>query len=174
MKKKNEKITYVFQIIFFMGILLTSSNLSAQSLLDKIGGIPTQFVITTNSIPIEVENQVLFQKDMTNHKYVYNLRGNIDEVFHGNKKSVFYLEFIASDKISNGMDKPNKKKNIAVRVYDQDNNELNLTSSIDYRPLYKIATMNVSDNYVYTIDFEDAPLLLLSKVNRIDIEGVTQ
>lgn len=162
-----KKLKTIICIIFIN--LLLGSFLQAQNLSQKLGGVETDFIITSHGIELEITNQIIAKRA----ERFYDWGGHNEGAYgYGYGYESFHLEFT----VRNGeMDMPQpggllkSEKFIVLDFYDGDDNLLGsrTRSARDVRFISNNALSNKLMHY--SIDLIAIPLPLLDAAKRIDI-----
>ena len=149
--------------------LLLSSFLHAQTLSEKLGGVRTDYVITSHGVELEITNQVISKRA----ERFYDWGGHNDGAYgYGYGYESFHLEFT----VKNGeIDTPQSgnllksERFIVLDFYDENGNLLgSRTRSVrDVRLVSNNSPSNKLNHY--SIDLIAIPLPLLEAARRIDI-----
>jgi hypothetical protein len=148
--------------------LLVMNTLSAQNLKETLGGIKTNFQISSDSVNLNVGDQIIILK--ADKKFYTDCQCGTG---YGYGYQSFHLEFTTKRQFTTrnykfyvGRDNGDK---ILLRFYDADNNMLaSYTSPFDIVDLYNNDRLRNS-LFFCSIDLVDIPVLLLNKTFRIDI-----
>ncbi|MDO5522481.1 MAG: hypothetical protein Q4G48_00365 [Bacteroidia bacterium] len=149
--------------------LLMGSFLQAQSLAEKLGGVKTDYIITSHGVELDITNQIISKRAERFHDWGGHNEGAYG---YGYGYESFHLEFT----VRNGeMDMPQpggllkSEKFIVLDFYDDEGSLLgSRTRSVrDVR----LISNNTSGNQLmhYSIDLIAIPLPLLDAAKRIDI-----
>ncbi|MCB0374618.1 MAG: hypothetical protein KDD04_01740 [Sinomicrobium sp.] len=177
--------------MLFLGMLLFQAGTAvrAQSLVEKLGGATTDFIISTDYLTFPVESQAIIQRGVNNVK----TGGYKDEYGYGYGYGfqTWHLEFTTTGKIVEYYRKTKEMKTVLTELTDLDNNqvlprfqtapdikfyELQLTDE-NKRLLLKIElseseikmVSNGEDLYTYSINLKKIPIVLLDKARHIHI-----
>jgi hypothetical protein len=167
MREKMKKLT---TIIFIISVNLPlSSFLQAQNLSEKLGGVKTDYIITSHGVELEITNQVISKRA----ERFYNWGGHNDGAYgYGYGYESFHLEFT----VKNGeIDMPEPvaflkgERHIVMDFYDKDDNLLG-SKTRSPREVSLICNNTADNNLMhYSIDLIAIPLPLLDATKRIDI-----
>lgn len=162
--KKNITILCIISLNLFL-----TSFLQAQSLSEKLGGVKTDYIITSHGVELEITNQLIVKRA----ERFYDWGGHNDGAYgYGYGYESFHLEFT----VKNGeIDLPESGslfksgKLLVLDFYGEDGNLLGSRrrSPQDIRFISNNSTN--SKLMHYTIDLIAIPLPLLDSTKRIDI-----
>ena len=157
--------TLFFFVIIILG--LTCSNLFAQSLIEKLGGLKTDFVFTTDSIELQIVDQAIIQRGFSD----FNVRTNSSNSYghaYGYGLQTFHLEFITTSDLKT-FERFKKKPDKAIydiKLYDE-----NDTLLLNFGVLFSKskASIKTSGMTSYSLNLIQVPLILFDRVKKIDI-----
>lgn len=155
-----------FFIIIFV-LVSTYTNISAQSIIEKLGGVKTDFVFTTNSVELKIVDQAIIQRGFYDYKTKISSSSSYGHAY-GYGLQAYYLEFITSSDLKT-FEKYKRKANKAVydiKLYDK-NDTLLLNFSVLYRN--SKATAKISGLRSYSINLIQVPLIIFDHVKKIDV-----
>lgn len=157
-----------FSIILFFSIALTPILLNGQSVAEKLGGVATAFTITSDSVLLNADKQLIIaratvhtqsNKALTGGQYGYGLQS-------------FYLEFNSEHKIQG------RKESHILALRDQ---YYLLDMTLDSGATFKDIQLNLKDIqviegsknnqsfYTYAIDLKDIPLVSLDHLVKLNV-----
>ncbi len=156
-------------LFFFLIIILGSicPNIYAQSLIEKLGGVKTDFVFATDSIELHIVDQAIIQRGFSD----FNVRTNSSNSYghaYGYGLQTFHLEFITTSDLKTYEKFKNKpdKAIYDIKLYDE-----NDTLLLNFGVLFgkSKATTKISGMISYSINLIQVPLILFDRVKKIDI-----
>ena len=156
------------RFLFVLLILsLTCSNINAQSIIEKLDGVKTDFVFTTDSIEIQIIDQAIIQRGF----FDYNVRTNSSSSYghaYGFGLQAYHLEFITTSDLKT-FEKFKKKAVKAIydiKLYDE-NDTLLLNFKVAYSK--SKASNKTSGITSYSINLLQIPIIIFDKVKTIDV-----
>lgn len=149
--------------------LLLSNFLQAQSLSEKLGGVKTDYIITSHGVELEITNQLIVKRA----ERFYDWGGHNDGAYgYGYGYESFHLEFTVK---SGEIDLPESgslfksEKLLVLDFYDEDGNLLG-TRKRSLQDVYFISNNTTHDKLMhYSINLIWIPLPILDEAKRIDI-----
>ncbi|WP_439182264.1 hypothetical protein [Carboxylicivirga taeanensis] len=156
------------QFLAFTILLLAGTEAHSQSLLEKTGGITTNFTFTSASVELPVQSQAIVKRGLA--KFEYN--SGMDAGYgYGYGMECWRLEFTTTVKIKElhiNNDR-SRKQYFSFNLCDKDGETL-LVAQLDEEA---IAMVNNGDKLLtYSINLNSIPLILLDKTQSIRIEKV--
>lgn len=168
--KSSQWITNCIAIVLFL-LVASSSYLYSQSFIEKIGGVSTNFLFSSDSIDLQIIDQAIIQRGYSNFsvdedKSVSNSYANAYGYGYG--LQTFHLEFITTSEIKQIVayeTKPIQAK-YNIKLYDDKN-----TMILEFEVLYREskATSKLSGMTSYSINLYRIPMILFDKTKKIDI-----
>lgn len=170
--------------------LHTGTSVRAQSLIEKLGGANTDFVIATDYLTFEVEAQAIIKRGVNN----VDVSGYKDEYGYGYGYGfqTWHLEFTTKGKVVEYYRKTREIKPVVEEMTDQDNSEvlprfqtapdilfydLQFTDENDKVllkiPLSESEVKIVSDGaeedplFTYSINLKKVPMVVLNRTKKI-------
>lgn len=163
--KKNNQLFVGFSI-FCLCLPFFSS---AQSLTEKLGGVPTNFVITSDTNTLEVISQMIIKRGEYYAEYRDDYEGSSA---YGYGYQSFHLEFMSRQPIyhksvyDGNIRWRDMKSELYVSFYDEADN---LLLNAKMPPSFlKIVDENTG-LFSYSLNLVDYPIVLLDKTKRINI-----
>ncbi len=155
---------YTFITLAFL--FLSTSWLTAQSILEQAGGVITNFILSSDSIVLPIEKQVLIRRAVSEHYFDRNLDGGMGGFGYGYQS--LHLEFISTRPLVLHKRLGEKKELYLFKFFD-DNQQL--IAQIEFQPeqikLHKYPA--ASPKYVYSINLKDIPIILLDQTKEINM-----
>ena len=161
------------KFLFFIFLLIsTSSSIYAQSLIEKLGGVKTDFIFTSNSTDIKVIDQAIILRGFSN----YNIQTNSSNSYghaYGFGLQTFYLEFITTSELKI-FEKFKKKASRAIydiKLYDK-----NDTLILNFGVLYSKSKPSIKTSGItsYSINLIQIPLIIFDRVKTIDVTLIVE
>lgn len=167
------------QLYFLTVLVLCSLSLSSQSISEQLGAVKTNFIITSNSLTLNIE-QILIPRAVAksghyttpsmNVSYTKLQNSTAPQIHtYGYGYQSFHLEFIAEKQISTI--RANGKKRTYYLLHFLDINE-ELISSFELSS----AMVNFIPNkgskawsYIYSIDLKNVPIVVLDRTQQLKI-----
>ena len=152
-------------------MIVFSSNIKSQSIINNFGGIETEYIIYSDTLDLEVEEQILIKRAVSNHKHYIQSESGYG---YGYGYSAIHLEFISKHSITS----VNQKGKWPYLTYFK----ITLYSNSDI-PLYLVNVLHVSSQYIaigqntkyiYSIEVKNIPVLILEKAHKINIVKVIE
>lgn len=160
------KIKSHYLLVFLLLLAGIPFQSIGQTLLEKLGGVKTDFILTSDTVVLEVFDQVIIQRGNVVH-------GSINDGGYGYGNQNYFLEFITREKIQKI--KTNGPKNDFYRMELIDKNG-NILGRI-YPFLHHVKVISNKETpllYTHAINLSEVPLILLDKTTRINIEFFEQ
>ncbi len=153
---------YLLVIIPF--VVFNCFGLNGQSLLEKMGGIETDFIITSGSEVLKVDKQLLIRRAVSD----YQIETLYDAGF-GYGYMSFHLEFIAPQEVlkRNSFQKE-RKEYYLLGFFDKEGNLL-VRKRLDSSDVKLISNAKQPAIFAYSINLKGVPLVLFDKVQKIDL-----
>jgi hypothetical protein len=149
--------------------LLLGHLLTAQSLMEKLGAVPTEFVFMLQADTLQITDQYLLRRavSVAETKHDVDYGDNLAYGYgYGFAYESFHLEFAVKGL---PLDHVSKDKNgLAYRLVFQGQEGQNL--GIRYNNLYKVKKSNrgnIEDHYFYSINLKEMPLTILNHCRTI-------
>lgn len=161
------KIQNYHYFIFIFFLVAINSNLYAQSFIEKIGGVKTDFVFSTDSVDLQIVEQAIIIRGFSDFNTSKNTQNSYGYAFGYGLQS-YHLEFISTSEVKT-IEKFKKKATNAyydIKLYDE-NNMLIQNFIVLYRHSKEInKTVEISS---YSINLNQIPIIIFNRVKRIDI-----
>lgn len=142
--------------------------LLAQSISEQLGGIRADFLITSDTLILSTDQQILIQRAEAKYNQYINASGSYGAGYGYGYQS-FHLEFIAKKPIS--IIRANGKKRTYYLLQFFDKNE-ELISSFELSNAMINFTPNKGSkawSYIYSIDLKDVPIVVLDGTHQLKI-----
>ncbi|OAV45142.1 hypothetical protein [Lewinella sp. 4G2] len=148
-------------LLFFFSL---STMLSAQPLSQQLGGIKTDFTIYFQSQQVEVLDQVVIKRGLSN--YQYETDGILEHAYgFGYGLQTYRLEVMSP--VDFEIEERRRKSHYRLVFFGEDGTKL-LSRYLSRSHLFVLK----GDVNFYSINLEDIPMLLLDNTASIDIEFV--
>lgn len=158
-------------ILFLLSVGFSAQSLNAQLLTEKLGGVSTNFLITSaDTVNLQPVRQVILQRAATREYITDGYYQNTHQVGY----NAYHLEFSSVRGISAQMVYNNK-----MGCFDQDfyrlvmydvQEEVVGAMQLTSREVTKWINTNVVPyTFAFSIDLSDVPLVLLDNTARLDI-----
>ena len=156
-------------------LVLVAFGVKSQTISEKLGGVVTNFEITSASQPINVTNQIILKRNIT--KYQEEDDDNEYAVYEK-----YYFQLISESELIETKRKMIKKEvllksNIDFQLYayfvilfDEKGGVIHEFTSKRNGGFTRDYYSDKVGYYTYSIDLRGFPLILLDKVKRIDIQ----
>lgn len=156
-------------------LVLVAFGVKSQTISEKLGGVVSNFEITSASQPINVTNQIILKRNITKHQE------EDDDIEYAYYEKYFF-QFISENKLVDTKRSAIKKEallrsNLDFHLYDYFVRLLDEKGGVIHEFTSKrnggFTRDYYSDKvgyYTYSIDLREFPLILLDKVKRIDIQ----
>ena len=157
--------------IYMHLIFLFFWSISAQGqLIEQIGGIKTNFVISNENTVLNVKAQAILKRGLTEQDRDWSIISDVAYGYaYGLGVEVFRLEFMTDRKLKQPQGKKNAVRKYEWRFYNE-SNELLLMLSV---PLQHIMSYsNLKSSFIYSINLQHVPFIILEETHRIDIQQV--
>ncbi|MEM1124123.1 MAG: hypothetical protein AAGJ18_27045 [Bacteroidota bacterium] len=153
--------------LFFIigGLYFWTTTTDAQSLVEKMGGISTDFAITSDSVTFRIAAQCLIRRAISYHRETELL---IDDYGYGFGYQAIHLEFISAQRISERKGKGRKRVFYWLEFFDHQN-QLVSALEIPFNHLRQIKNEVRPVSYTYSINLERIPFVLLANTTRINL-----
>jgi len=158
------KSNFRIYLILFIALLTNSNGIFAQSLIDKLGGVTTEFTFTSLSTKLPVSSQSIIKRGHYDSK---SYTGSEEASAYGYGLQTYHLEIISSDEVvEKYKDKKGRRKYYEMTLLDENNNTIMIVNfyNDDVR-IYK----HEKDIISYSFNLYDVPLILFDKTKKIDI-----
>jgi hypothetical protein len=148
-------------------MLLTIETANAQSLIEKLGGIRTDFEIRSISTDVPVLSQAIVKRGMHRSRY----HNGLDEAYgYAYGVQTYYLEFSTNSKLHERyVSKKGRWTYYEVKLYDN-SGKLIMEKKIDNHMV--AISSNGDDLRTYSLNLKEIPLILLDQTKKITIEKV--
>jgi len=161
---KNTTISRITRNLFVTAILLSTLcfNTNSQGLVEKFGGIKTNFVICDSKGEIDVLDQAIIKR-------TYQGTSSSEKAAYGYASQALFLEFSSLQK-SKALKNINKTiflSSFTVSLSDKDGN--NIFSEEFSLSSFQSNTRNTS-LYSYSLNLMHIPLIVLEKTHKITIQ----
>lgn len=148
-------------------VILTaiSPGLRAQSLIEGLGGVKTNFRFTMDSGEMPIIEQAILKRGVSD--YNYNDTGD-SGYGYGYGLQTFHLEFITKSAMNEKYRSKNrmKRKFYEIKLLDETNTLL-LIIKMKLREVVKVS--NGDDLFTYSINLKKIPMVLLDRAKIINI-----
>ena len=152
---------FIFVLALQLSVLLT---LSAQSISESLGGIKTNFELSSVNTALEVTDQIIV---LTAERLSYI--NAVGEAGWGYGYQSFHFEFITQKEIKEIQGDRNNRFKYRLTLIDHENVIL-FTTNLPNNSVKKYHNPDIADSkFFYSIDLIDIPVLLLDKTKRIDL-----
>ncbi|MEM6697480.1 MAG: hypothetical protein AAF806_22495 [Bacteroidota bacterium] len=139
-------------------------------LIEQVGGVKTDFVISNEENILNVSTQAILKRGLTEQGLDWD--AFVDGAYgyaYGLGVEVFRLEFMTDSNLKEAKGKKNAVRKYELRFYTK-TNELLLMLSMPDR--YILNYSNLKSNFVYSINLQYVPFIVLEETHRIDIQQV--
>ena len=167
-EKHHLTIIFVISLFIFPG-----QNIFAQSLVEKVGGVETDFKIYNDTEEMPVIAQVIIKRGyLKKHSIVKTGFENSYGYAYAYGLETFRLEFITTmplkvpEKIKF---KKVKRKYYYIKLTDSDSNIIAIVKT-DYDHVSSVTNNN--GLYTYSVNLKNVPIILLDKSKRIDLDVI--
>lgn len=151
-------------LLLSFSFLLITCNISAQTIVQKLGGAITNFQITNNDRDLRVVSQAILRKSISS----FNKQTNLDS-------QILVLEFISRRKIEERENivysLSNEGKKAKIIFYTANDTVLFEKEFSDKINLFESEKVGGTENkrfYFYTVNLEEYPIMLFDRTARID------
>lgn len=156
------------QVILIIMLIAISPNLHAQSLIERLGGVKTDFQFTTDSLEMPIIDQVIIKRGVSD--YNYNDVGD-SGYGYGYGLQTLHLEFITKSAIIERQRSDKRERNSLYEIKLMDKKgALLLIRKLKLRELLKVS--NGDDLFTYSINLKKIPMVLLNKTKTINIDKI--
>lgn len=169
--EKSFKYNLQFIILVFFLLVTSKSHLYSQSIIEKIGGVTTNFEFSSDSVDLRIIDQAIIQRGYFDFKFDQDksvINSYANAYGYGFGLQTFHLEFITTSEIKQIVayeTKPIQAK-YNIKLYDDKN-----TIIVEFEVLYREskATPKISGMSSYSINLNRIPIILFNKTKKIDI-----
>lgn len=159
-----------FQTLTFLVIVLVAfiPDLYSQSLIEDLGGVKTNFIITTDSVEMTILEQAIIKRGVRNYKARIFDDGGYG---YGYGLQTFHLELITKAEFVEKYrrEKRSYQKYYTIKLFDKKDTLL-LNKEIELSELKKFS--NGDDLFIYSLDLRRIPIILLDKTTTINIDKI--
>lgn len=164
MKSLHTKYHFTRIALFVLFASLITLELSGQSLIEKLGGVKTDFIISSIENNLEIEAQYILRKG-TSETGRLQLA---DEGSYGYGYSPFYFEFMTKDNIQIRNKRGRNQEYFSVEFYDAQDQIL-AQYRWDLESIDIVTTKQEPSYKIYSLNLEGVPMLVLEKTRRINL-----
>ena len=163
---KHMKIKFHHLVVLLFFLTSMPFQLASQTILEKLGAVKTDFIITSDTVVFEVFDQVIIQRGNAIH-------GALNEGGYGYGNQNYFLEFITREKIQKLKTYGPKNDFYRIELIDKNGNVLGRI--YPYLHHVKVISNRVSPLlHTHVINLSEVPMVLLDKTTRINIEFFEQ
>ncbi|MBT5530536.1 MAG: hypothetical protein HOK35_15360 [Cytophagia bacterium] len=151
----------------FLILLFISSLLYSQSLTEQLGGIKSNFIISSNNEIVDIASQFIIKRG--NYDYTYLSEGGFGYGYES-----YWLEIQFNTNIKPiEKESSNKRRHFTISLFDK-NNQLLLSKSywISEDQKVKSEHLDTLNQQYFSLNLVDIQIVLLNNVSRIDIMEV--
>lgn len=167
-----KKASSIFSKLLAISLLMIISvNTHTQTLIDKIGGVRTDFTITTDSLDMQVQSQAIVKRGVSDFEADWS--GYWDGAYgigYGYGLQTYHLEFSTDLKLIEKFKYREGSKEIhyyyLVTLTDKNDNTL-LVIELNLNSIKSVS--NGEYLTTYSLDLNEIPMILLDKTEKIDI-----
>lgn len=168
---KNILLTARLVLLCIAFSLFTFSVLQAQSLSEKLGGVATQFSFSTKDSSMNVEQQLIIKRSVT--ETLIEIDEDYYSFAYGLGYEAYHLEFVSEKSIRYIMNTIVAKKRkhefyYLVEFYDSEK-KLIAEKKLGLDRIKKTLFNEKKNQYTYSMNLKDIPIILLDQTKSIDI-----
>ena len=167
---------FITTVFIFCFIFLSGLTVNSQTLSEKLGGVKTNFTIVSDTIEMDVISQIIIQRGVASHKYDYSCDENSSYGYgYGYANQNYFLEFYAKQALrTRKIDRRStisghKKRYFQIVITDANGNLLYQNGYFGSRVTYNFNNDNI---YVYSVNLNNIPLVILDQATTIRLEEV--
>ena len=165
----NIKRTSSYFIAFMIIVNLISFNSNSQSLTEKLGGVKTDFVFISDSIEMDIIDQIILKRGVKDSNTSYGSYSDGAYGYgYGYGFETFHLEFITTSKIKE-IKFYERKKWTHYKIDLMAENDSLLYSFKKY-PSDVVKVLNGDSLQTYSINLYKVPMIFLDRTKKIRIE----
>ncbi|MEL6945754.1 MAG: hypothetical protein AAFO82_24130 [Bacteroidota bacterium] len=139
-------------------------------LIEQVGGVRTNFVISNENNVLKVKTQAILKRGLTEHDRDWDsFSDGAYGYAYGLGVEVFRLEFITDTDLRKEKRKRSEVRKYELRFYTK-TDELLLMLTIPLR--YVTVYSNLKKIYIYSINLQNIPFVVLDETHRIDIQQI--
>lgn len=154
-------------VCILITMMVTVETANAQSLIEKLGGVRTEFVIRSISTDVPVLSQAIVKRGMHRSNYSTGLEQAYGYAYG---LQTYYLEFSTNSKIHERyVNKKGRRTYYEIKLFDN-LGKLILVKNIGNH-MVKVSS-NGDDLRTYSVNLKEIPMVLLDQTKKIEIERV--
>ncbi len=152
-------------VIVYLSTMLLAVPLGGQSLAEQMGGIRTNFILTSDSVSLETDSQILIKRAISDSKTELIDDGSAK---YGYGYQSYHLEFICNQDILVHKGIGKSKSYYLLELFDG-NHQLLASIKLKDSDVQMVSNQKERSVSAYSINLRDIPLVLLDRALEVNL-----